>query len=249
MVLGLLAVPLITAAHLTRPEPYGDHLTVHARVESPGAPEPRLRMTGRAVEAYDPGTGRTRWAYTREGRRPLSVLPVRGHAVTLWSDGLVTDTARRDGRAVRWHRAAPAAAAWLRSPRARDGAGVLQRLAPSSRMLAVVTPYRIAAYRLADGDLRWVLPARRGCAFEPARTMRHGRALLVAQPCRSPGASWTAEVVAVDELGRIVPRRAPLANELPGGSDDRSNAAAGPDVTGARRTTGTVRNNTAAGDG
>ncbi|MER5184269.1 hypothetical protein ABT009_39065 [Streptomyces sp. NPDC002896] len=243
MVLGLLAVPLITAAHLSRPAPYGDHLAVHARVADPGAAEPRLRTTGRAVEAYDPGTGRTRWAYTREGHRPLSVLPVRGHAVTLWSDGLVTDTARHDGRAVRWHRAAPEAADWLRTARAREGAGVLQRLAPGARMLAVVTPYRITAYRLADGDLRWVLPARRGCAFEPARSVRHGRALLVAQPCRSPAASWTAEVVAVDELGRIVPRRAPLANERPGGAGGRSSAAAGPEGEG------TVRNNTAPSGG
>ncbi|MGW1022730.1 hypothetical protein ACWD4J_03285 [Streptomyces sp. NPDC002577] len=245
MVLGLLAVPLLTAAHLSRPAPFGDHLAVHARVEDPGAPEPGLRTTGRAVEAYDPGTGRTRWAYTREGHRPLSVLPLRGHAIALWSDGLVTDTARRDGRAVRWHRAAPEAAAWLRTPRARGGAGVLQRLAPGSRMLAVVTPYRIAAYRLTDGDLRWVLPAGQGCAFEPARSVRHGRALLVAQPCSSPAASWTAEVVAVDELGRIVPRRAPLANERPGGNGRTrgSSTVAGPEGRG------TVRNNTASSGG
>jgi hypothetical protein len=79
-------------------------------------------------------------------------------------------------------------------------------------MLAVVTPRRIAAYRVADGDLRWVLPARRGCAFAPARAVLHGTALLVAQPCPVSD-SWTAEIIAVDDLGRITPHRTPLGNE------------------------------------
>ncbi|GAA3120124.1 hypothetical protein GCM10010449_47790 [Streptomyces rectiviolaceus] len=217
VVLGLLALPLITAAHHSRPAPYGDHVTVHARVAD-GTAAPGLRTTGRAVEAYDKATGHPRWTYSREGARPLALLPAPGHAIALWSDGLVTDTARADGSGVRWHRAIPGSAPWLRSPAAHGATGVLQPLDPRVRMLAVVTPHRIAAYRSADGDLRWVLPARRGCAFEPARSVRHGAALMVAQPCGDAATPWTSQLIAVDDLGRIVPRRRPLGNELPGGA-------------------------------
>lgn len=78
-------------------------------------------------------------------------------------------------------------------------------------MLAVVTPQRVAAYRTADGDLRWVLPAAPGCAFEPYRYARRSTALLIAQPCRD-AVAWTEQMVAVDGLGRIVPDRTPLGN-------------------------------------
>lgn len=210
--LALLALPLVTAAHHARPAPFGDRLTVHARGAGQGAAEPVVRTSGRAVRAYDPASGGPRWTYTREGRRPVTSLAAPGHALTLWSDGLVTDTARADGGSVRWHRAVPASADWLRTPAARGGAGVLQPLAPGARMLAVVTPQRIAAYRTADGDLRWVLPARPGCAFAPARAVRRDGALLIAQPCAGPGTSWTSQVVAVDDYGRIVPGRTPLGN-------------------------------------
>ncbi len=211
--LALLAVPLVTAAYHSRPAPYGDHLAAHARVSGAGAgPAPALRIRGRAVEAYDPRGGTVRWTYTREGRRPLALLPAPGHAFALWSDGLVTDTERDAGRFVRWHRAIPQSAAWLRTPAARGGAGVLRPLTDGARMLAVVTPHRIAAYRAADGDLRWVLPARPGCAFAPARSLRRGGALLVAQPCPGAALSWTAQVIAVDDRGRVVPGRTPLGN-------------------------------------
>ncbi|MFJ5645950.1 hypothetical protein [Streptomyces sp. NPDC093223] len=195
---GLLAgAAVLCAVRQDRPAPYGDHLT-------PGPAARSARAHGAAVEAYD---GRTlRWRYARAGRRPLSVLPARGHAIAVWDDGLVTDT---DGRSVRWHRALPAATGWLRR---QGGTGVLRPLGRG--MLAVVTPDRIAAYRTADGDLRWVLPARAGCAFRPERAVRHGPALLLAQPC--PDGAWTAQLIAVDDLGRIVPHRAPLGNDRPG---------------------------------
>ncbi|GHH55243.1 hypothetical protein [Streptomyces candidus] len=201
-----LAVPLLTAARQARPAPYGDLLTVHAPVTAPG-PAPAVRIRHRAVEAHEKATGRVRWTYTRTGRRPLDVRPASGHAFTLWSDGLVTDTPRADGRPVRWHRAIPGF----------DGraTGVLQPLDPAAEMLAVVTPRHIAAYRTADGDLRWVLPARSGCAFSAARTVRRSRVLLVAQPCTEP-AAWTDQVVPVDVLGRVTPGRLPLGNRSAG---------------------------------
>ncbi|MDQ8701777.1 hypothetical protein RCO28_04625 [Streptomyces sp. LHD-70] len=238
LLLALLALPLAAALHQGRPAPYGDRLTVHAPSATTDAErrkqalqkegrepaphkksrEPALQKEGRAVVAYDTDSGRPRWTYTREGRRPLAVLPAPGHAFTLWDDGLVTDTERRTGSAVRWHRAIPAGADWLRTPGARGGAGVLRLLDREAAMLAVVTPRRITAYRTVDGDLRWVLPARTGCAFRPARAVRHGSALLLAQPCSDPDIPWSEQVLAVDDLGRLVPGRTPLGNALPGGA-------------------------------
>ncbi|MEV8550287.1 hypothetical protein AB0L04_10755 [Streptomyces glaucescens] len=206
----LPAVPFLAAAHEARRAPFGDRLSVHTRAV--GEHAVRTRLHGSAVEARDPRSGALHWRHTRDGRRPLTALHARGETITLWDDGLVTDT---DGHRVRWHRALPAATGWLR---ARGGTGVLRPLGRG--MLAVVTPRRVTAYRVADGDLRWVLPARRGCAFAPARAVRHGGALLLAQPC-APSAPWTAQLVAVDDLGRIAPRRRPLGNTLPPGRSGR----------------------------
>ncbi|WP_175647357.1 hypothetical protein [Streptomyces cyaneochromogenes] len=79
-------------------------------------------------------------------------------------------------------------------------------------MLAVVTPGRVVAYRIADGVPRRVLPAREGRAFEPARAERHGGALLLARP--RPRAAWTAQLIAVHDLGRITPDRRSLGDEV-----------------------------------
>ncbi|MFF4258148.1 hypothetical protein ACFY1L_43890 [Streptomyces sp. NPDC001663] len=200
----LLAAPVLAAAHQVRPAPYGDRLTVHARGEHGTATG--LRTHRASVEAYD-------WSYAREGRRPLAVLPARGEAIALWDDGVVTDT---DGVSVRWHRALPAAADWLP---AQGGTGVLRPLGRG--MLAVVTPPRITGYRIADGDLRWVLPAHQGCAFAPARAVRHAGVLLVAQPCRT--GTWTAQLIAVDDRGRISPHHRPRRNEASGGRPEHAN--------------------------
>ncbi|MEU9337583.1 hypothetical protein AB0D49_31215 [Streptomyces sp. NPDC048290] len=210
----LLAAPLLVVAHHVRPVPYGDRLTVHARAGTAPTPVRAAAIRRSGVEAYDPGTGAVRWRHARAGSRPLEVLPARGEAITLWDDGLVTATTG-DGRSVRWHRALPAARDWLR---AHGGTGVLRALPYG--MLAVITPDRIAGYRLADGDLRWVLPARSGCSFDPGRAVGHAGALLVAQPCAGEG--WTAQLIAVDDLGRIVPGRTPLGNRAPGGTRERA---------------------------
>ncbi|MFE4177194.1 hypothetical protein ACFRR7_35025 [Streptomyces sp. NPDC056909] len=213
---ALFALPLVTAAHHSRHAPFGDQLTVHTppAPAPPAAQDPVLRTAGPRVEAHDPRSGALRWVHERSGRRPLALAAAPGHAFALWSDGLVTDTESATGQAVRWHRALPGLADWLAAAPGR-GTGVLQLLDPGARMLAVVTPRRITAYRTADGDLRWVLPAVRGCAFDPARSVRTGGVLLVAQPCEGNSA-WTAELKAVDGLGRIVPDRTPLGNDLPG---------------------------------
>ncbi|MEV5875142.1 hypothetical protein AB0L75_13080 [Streptomyces sp. NPDC052101] len=166
LVLGgvLLAVGLRGLAHQVRPVPYGDRLVHFARVERhPHAEAWASRAQGGAVVGYDTATGAPHWRYARVGHRPAVVLTVRGEVIALWDDGLLTDT---DGRSVRWHRALPDAAEWLP---ARGGTGVLRPLGHG--MLAVVAPPRVTAYRIADGDLRWVLPAGPGRAFTPDRTL------------------------------------------------------------------------------
>ncbi len=195
-----VALGLFGAARHLRPAPYGDRLLPHAQGEW------AARAQGAAVVGYDSRTGAPRWRYARAGHRPVAVVPTRGEAIALWDDGLLTDT---DGRTVRWHRALPDAAEWLP---AQGGTGVLRPLGRG--ILAVVAPRRVTAYRTADGDLRWVLPARKGCAFRPEGAVRRGTALLLAQPCAD--AAWTGQLVALDDLGRIAPDRTPLGNDLPG---------------------------------
>ena len=151
--------------------------------------------------------------YAREGRHSLAVLPARADTVTLWDDGLLT---ANDGTSVRWHRALPAADDWLP---AQGGTGVLRPLGRG--ILAVVTPPRITGYRLADGNLRWVVQAREGCTFTPGRAVHHAGALIVAQPC--PAAAWTSQLIAVDDLGRITPHRTPLGNDVPGRRPEHPN--------------------------
>ncbi|MFJ2817615.1 hypothetical protein [Streptomyces sp. NPDC087294] len=203
----LLAVGVLLAAHHLRPAPYGDHLTVgHTRVA-----DGEVIARGAAVEAYDRVTGGLRWRYARAGHRPLDALHAREAALALWDDGTVTAVAPwPHAPAVRWHRTLPAGGHWLP---AQGGTGVLRPLGHG--ILAVVTPDLVLAYRLSDGDLRWTLPATEGCAFAPARGMRHSGALLLAQPCADD--AWTAQVVALDDLGRIAPHRTPLGNDRPVG--------------------------------
>lgn len=200
--LGLLAgLCLLGVLHQARPPAYGDRLTASAYPDRAWVP----RVRGAVVAGYDTRDGAPRWRYARVGHRPAAVLPARGEAITLWDDGLLTAT---DGRTVRWHRALPDAAEWLP---AHGGTGVLRPLGRG--ILAVVTPRRVAAYRTADGDLRWTLPARDGCAFRPGDALRRGTALLLAQPCADT--AWTGQLVALDDLGRITPGRTPLGNVPP----------------------------------
>ncbi|MCX5383207.1 hypothetical protein [Streptomyces sp. NBC_00083] len=233
-VAAVLALPLVTAAQHTRPAPYGDRFATFAAPGAPAAGPVGVRIRGAAVEAYDRVTGAREWAYTRGDSRPLALRRAPGHAVALWADGIVTDTdtdtdiaGTRTGtrtktgkgpdaprRRVRWHRAVPGLGAWL-AGRPERAAGVLQVLDPGARMIAVVTPERVSAFRTADGDLRWLLAAREGCAFDPARTAHTRGVLLLARPCHDRD-SWSRHLAAVDGLGQITEGRTPLGNDLPG---------------------------------
>ncbi|WP_369388441.1 hypothetical protein AB5J72_13225 [Streptomyces sp. CG1] len=202
----LLALGLLGLAHHARPAPYGDRLVRPARVEGQAHSGVREAWAqGGAVVGHGARSGVPRWRYARVGHRPVTVVAVRGEGIALWDDGLLTDT---DGRSVRWHRALPDAAEWLP---AQGGTGVLRPLGHG--MLAVVTPSRVTAYRIADGDLRWVLPAGTGCGFRPEAAVRLGAALLIARPCAQ--GAWTGQLIALDDLGRITPARTPLGNDHP----------------------------------
>ncbi|MEU6671127.1 hypothetical protein [Streptomyces sp. NPDC046727] len=199
LLVAVVTLGLCEAARHLRPAPYGDRLLPGGRGQW------AARAQGAVVVGYDSRTGAARWRYARAGHRPVAVVPARGDVIALWDDGLLTDT---DGRSVRWHRALPDATEWLP---AQGGTGVLRLLGRG--ILAVVTPHRVTAYRTADGDLRWVLPAPKGCAFRPEGAVRRGTALLLAQPCADT--AWTGQLVALDDLGRIAPGRTPLGNDLP----------------------------------
>ncbi|CAM5581962.1 hypothetical protein SGLAM104S_10068 [Streptomyces glaucescens] len=86
-------------------------------------------------------------------------------------------------------------------------------------------------HRLPRRRRRSALGAARppGLRVRPARAVRHSGALLLAQPC-APSAAWTAQLVAVDALGRITPRRRPLG--------DAVRPARRPDRTSERRKSG-----------
>ncbi|MFI7400210.1 hypothetical protein ACIBW9_06915 [Streptomyces sp. NPDC049541] len=53
------------------------------------------------------------------------------------------------------------------------------------------------------------------------RAVRHAEALTVAQPC--PASSWTPQLIAVDDLGRITPHRTASGNDVPGRRSEHPN--------------------------
>ncbi|MEV7615353.1 hypothetical protein [Streptomyces sp. NPDC089799] len=207
-VAAFLAVLAALLAGLSPATPYGDRLTARQPAAGPegaayevphGRPAYRLALDRDAVHAYAPDGTRPAWTYAREGRRPVAVRSAPGHAFTLWDDGMVTDTVRRAGTGdpvVRWHRTAPGAGT----------EGSLASLGADGRMLVVVTPARALGYRAEDGDLRWIVTARKGCAFRPGEAPPTvDRLLLLAQDCDDPDMPWTLRTVAVGEQGRIKP--------------------------------------------
>ena len=77
---------------------------------------------------------------------------------------------------------------------------------PDGRMLVVVTPGRALGYRAEDGDLRWIVTARKNCAFRPDEAPPVvDRLLLLAQDCADPDLPWHLRTVPLGEQGRIKP--------------------------------------------
>lgn len=107
------------------------------------------------------------------------------------------------------------------APRLRTDGDALRAHDPHRRLLgrgrpAVVTPRLCAAHRIADGDLRTCCPRATAAASSPDVPY------ITPSRSSSPGpapAAWTAQLVALDDLGRIAPRRGPLGSEVPDEDD------------------------------
>ncbi|MFF4650117.1 hypothetical protein [Streptomyces sp. NPDC001380] len=229
----LLVLLAGAAAHAHRPAPYGDRIAAPGAAgvlpagsagASAGGPGPDGPAAGRlavdgldlrigpGLEAYDARTGRHLWSYRRRGAAALHAVRSGGDAVVVWDDGLLT-AVRPAGHRVRWHRAVPGLAAWLRGgPGGSPGPGgtpaavgrartVLQPVDGPEPWLGVFTPALAMGFRDRDGDLRWILAPPRGCAFAPDRAARTDAAAVVARPCTGTGDGGRARTVEVAGYG------------------------------------------------
>ncbi|MEV7779818.1 hypothetical protein [Kitasatospora sp. NPDC088351] len=211
-ILPALAVLLVlvagAAAHANKPVPFGDRVaepggasvsTVNA--QSPGAADLELRV-GPGLEAYNRATGEHAWSYRREGATALYQAMAGENAVVLWDDGLITSV-RPGDHEVRWHRAVPGLADWLRGegePGAdkrtdeqrkqlavERAATALYTVQETSPWVAVVTPNLTMGLRDADGDLRYNSKPPGNCVYDPTRTVGTDYAVLVPRSCTSGG--------------------------------------------------------------
>ncbi|MFJ9846189.1 hypothetical protein ACIRYZ_38280 [Kitasatospora sp. NPDC101155] len=209
-ILPALAVMLVlaagAAAHANKPVPFGD------RVAGPGDAEATpvnsqsvnsadldLKVVGPALEAYHKTTGDRAWSYRREGAEALYVAMAGDNAIVVWDDGLVTSV-RPGDHEVRWHRAVPGLADYLRADgepgadkrtEAQRKQTAVQRAAAAlhtvqrggSPWLAVVTPNLTMGLRDADGDLRYNDRPSNGCLYDPLRTVHTDYAVLIPRSC------------------------------------------------------------------
>ncbi|MER7671167.1 hypothetical protein ABTY61_22250 [Kitasatospora sp. NPDC096128] len=209
-ILPALAVMLVlaagAAAHANKPVPFGD------RVAGPGDAEATpvnsqsvssadldLRVVGPGLEAYHKQTGERAWTYRREGAEALYLAMAGDNAIVVWDDGLVTSV-RPGDHEVRWHRAVPGLADYLRADgepgadkrtdaqrkdtakqRAAAALHTVQR--DGSPWLALVTPSLTMGLRDADGDLRYNDRPSTGCLYDPLRTVHTDYAVLIPRTC------------------------------------------------------------------
>ncbi|MDH6129428.1 hypothetical protein [Kitasatospora sp. GP82] len=192
------------AAHANKPVPFGDRVAepgvadaspVSAQSLATGSLELKV---GPGLEAYDQVTGEHLWSYRREGATALHLAMAGDSAVVVWDDGLVTSV-RPSDHSVRWHRAVPGLADWLRAegePGAdartdterRDtelerAAAALQPVIESEPWVAVVTPALTMGFRDRDGDLRFNSRPLASCSYDPMRTVHTDNAVLVPRSC------------------------------------------------------------------
>ncbi|MER7584079.1 hypothetical protein [Kitasatospora sp. NPDC097691] len=207
-ILPALAVMLVlaagAAAHANKPVPFGDRVAgpgaeaTPVNSESLSAADLDLRV-GPGLEAFHKQTGEQAWSYRREGAEALYLAMAGDNAIVVWDDGIVTSV-RPGDHEVRWHRAVPGLADWLRGDgepgadkrtdaqrkqlakqRAAGALHTVQR--DGSPWLALVTPNLTMGLRDADGDLRYNDKPANGCAYDPLRAVHTDYAVLIPRTC------------------------------------------------------------------
>ncbi|MQS14611.1 hypothetical protein F7Q99_20655 [Streptomyces kaniharaensis] len=211
-ILPALAVMLVlaagAAAHANKPVPFGDRVAGPGDAEATPVNSQSLNAAdldlkvGPGLEAYHKQSGEQAWSYRREGATALYLAMAGENAIVLWDDGLVTSV-RPGDHEVRWHRAVPGLADWLRSdgePGAEKrteeqrrqlaqarAAAALHTVQKNSPWVAVVTPNLTMGLRDADGDLRYNSKPPGSCVYDPLRTVGTDYAVLIPRSC--PGSN------------------------------------------------------------
>ncbi|GAB7180314.1 hypothetical protein ATKI12_0145 [Kitasatospora sp. Ki12] len=204
----MLVLAAGAAAHANKPVPFGDRVAgpgaeaTPVNSESLSAADLDLRV-GPGLEAFHKQTGEQAWSYRREGAEALYLAMAGDNAIVVWDDGLVTSV-RPGDHEVRWHRAVPGLADWLRGDgepgadkrtdaqrkqlakqRAAAALHTVQR--DGSPWLALVTPNLTMGLRDADGDLRYNDKPANGCAYDPLRAVHTDYAVLIPRTCTNSG--------------------------------------------------------------
>ncbi|MER8102263.1 hypothetical protein [Kitasatospora sp. NPDC094016] len=207
--LPALAVMLVlaagAAAHANKPVPFGDRVAGPGEAEATPVSTQSLSTAdldlkvGPGLEAFHRQSGEQAWSYRREGATALYLSMAGDNAIVVWDDGLVTSV-RPGDHEVRWHRAVPGLADWLRGDGepgadkrtdaqrkelAQERAAAALHTVPQggSAWVAVVTPNLTMGLRDADGDLRYNSKPPSGCVYDPLRTVGTEYAVLVPRSC------------------------------------------------------------------
>lgn len=208
-ILPAVAVMLVlaagAAAHANKPVPFGDRVAGPGDAEatpvnsqSLSAADLELKVVGPGLEAVHRETGEQAWSYRREGANALYLAMAGDNAIVVWDDGLITSV-RPGDHEVRWHRAVPGLADWLRGdgdPGAdkrtdeqrrqlaqERAAAALHTVQKASPWVAIVTPNLTMGLRDADGDLRYNGKPPGSCLYDPMRTVDTDYAVLVPRSC------------------------------------------------------------------
>jgi hypothetical protein len=119
-------------------------------------------------------------------------------AVVVWDDGMVTSVQIGDHQ-VRWHRAVPGLADWLRGDgepgdtqrteaqrkqlQLERAAAAVQTVAGPEPWVQVLTPGLTMGFRDRDGDLRFNSRPQAGCLYDPARSVATATTVMLPRSC------------------------------------------------------------------
>lgn len=199
LIVILAAIGVGAAARDHRPAPFGDSVVVHSNdtVSKEDGGVLRIGADG-SVQLYatrGSDSGHTLWSYKRPGAEPVSVVPLAGITVAVWSDGMLTGV-RTDPAEVAWHRFVPGLADRLRQHPA--DVGVLVASLDRGKVFLVPTPQVVMEYNTADGSIRSDTLPQVGCSYAPAQALALDDLLVLARPC-----DHGSTVEAFDGGGRV----------------------------------------------